>query len=155
MVLEWLTSLSGVVVASDWHRNSLQEIRAKLDQSFRNPYPCLELWYIQNNWWSVGWPIDIDEHMKHRSHYLWTNGNRNSKSDLWYQLWWQNNRDRGRFCKIFIQMKIKILIWNIQGLNDKNKRSTLASLVMKWKADILCLQETKMASKYCVSDMGE
>lgn len=41
-------------------------------------------------------------------------------------------------------MKVKILSWNINGLNGRKKRSTLVSLVRKWKADILCLQETKM-----------
>lgn len=41
-------------------------------------------------------------------------------------------------------MKIKILSWNVQGLNRKNKRSTLKSLVHKWGIDILCLQETKI-----------
>lgn len=41
-------------------------------------------------------------------------------------------------------MKIKILSWNVQGLNDGEKRSTIKSLVQKWKADIICLQETKI-----------
>ncbi|WMV33011.1 hypothetical protein MTR67_026396 [Solanum verrucosum] len=41
-------------------------------------------------------------------------------------------------------MRIKILSWNVRGLNDSRKRSTIKSLLMKWKADIVCLQETKI-----------
>lgn len=41
-------------------------------------------------------------------------------------------------------MRIKILSWNVRGLNDSRKQSTIKSLLMKWKADIVCLQETKI-----------
>lgn len=41
-------------------------------------------------------------------------------------------------------MRVKTLIWNVQGLNNKNKRSTLKSLINKWGADIICLQETNI-----------
>lgn len=41
-------------------------------------------------------------------------------------------------------MKIKILSWNVRGLNEAEKRSTIKSLFHKWKADIVCLQETKI-----------
>jgi len=41
-------------------------------------------------------------------------------------------------------MRIKILSWNVRGLNDSRKRSTIKSLLMKWRADIVCLQETKI-----------
>ncbi|XP_070020674.1 uncharacterized protein [Nicotiana sylvestris] len=41
-------------------------------------------------------------------------------------------------------MKVKVLNWNIRGLNDKNKRSIVGSLVREWRADIVCLQQTKM-----------
>lgn len=50
----------------------------------------------------------------------------------------------GKARQVSFQMKVKILSWNIRGLNDWDKRSTITSLVRKWKADILCLQETKM-----------
>ncbi|XP_070013728.1 uncharacterized protein [Nicotiana sylvestris] len=40
-------------------------------------------------------------------------------------------------------MRAKIISWNIRGLNDKSKRSTIKALIQKWKPDILCLQETK------------
>ncbi|XP_075084718.1 uncharacterized protein LOC142167974 [Nicotiana tabacum] len=34
--------------------------------------------------------------------------------------------------------------WNVHGLNDGKKISTIMSLVRKWKVDVLCLQETKL-----------
>lgn len=43
-------------------------------------------------------------------------------------------------------MRVKILNWNEQGLNNKDKRSTLKSLIQKRGADIVCLQETKIES---------
>lgn len=39
---------------------------------------------------------------------------------------------------------MKVLSWNIRGLNEEGKRSTIKSLIQKWKVDILCLQETKI-----------
>lgn len=41
-------------------------------------------------------------------------------------------------------MKIKILSWNVRGLNEADKRSTIKSMIYKWRADIVCLQETKI-----------
>lgn len=41
-------------------------------------------------------------------------------------------------------MKLKVLSWNVCGLNDAGKRETLKSLLYKWKADVICLQETKI-----------
>jgi len=41
-------------------------------------------------------------------------------------------------------MKVKILSWNVRGLNDINKRSTIKSLIRKWNPDVICLQETKL-----------
>lgn len=40
-------------------------------------------------------------------------------------------------------MKVKLISWNIRGLNDMSKRNTIKSLIQKWRPDILCLQETK------------
>ncbi|XP_060210641.1 uncharacterized protein LOC132637591 [Lycium barbarum] len=34
--------------------------------------------------------------------------------------------------------------WNVRGLNDRDKRRIVQSLVVDWKADIICLQETKL-----------
>lgn len=41
-------------------------------------------------------------------------------------------------------MKIKVINWNIRGLNEAEKRSTVKALMGKWKPDVLCLQETKI-----------
>lgn len=41
-------------------------------------------------------------------------------------------------------MKLKILSWNVRGVNESSKRSTIKSLIQKWKVDVLCLQETKV-----------
>ena len=41
-------------------------------------------------------------------------------------------------------MKIKILSWNVRGVNDKNKRKIIKALISSQKVDLVCLQETKM-----------
>lgn len=41
-------------------------------------------------------------------------------------------------------MKIKILSWNVRGLNEADKKSTIKSMIHKWRPDIVCLQETKI-----------
>ncbi|XP_042952212.1 uncharacterized protein LOC122289294 [Carya illinoinensis] len=41
-------------------------------------------------------------------------------------------------------MKPKILSWNVRGLNDPNKRLKVKNLLRDWKADVICLQETKL-----------
>ncbi|KAG2697380.1 hypothetical protein I3760_07G102700 [Carya illinoinensis] len=41
-------------------------------------------------------------------------------------------------------MKPKILSWNVQGLNDPSKCLRVKNLIREWKADVICLQETKM-----------
>jgi exonuclease III len=43
-------------------------------------------------------------------------------------------------------MKPKILMWNVIGLNEINKRLRIRGLLREWKADIVCLVETKMAA---------
>lgn len=42
-------------------------------------------------------------------------------------------------------MKIKILSWNVRGLNAREKRVVVKSLLKEWKADVVCLQETKFS----------
>ena len=42
-------------------------------------------------------------------------------------------------------MKLKIISWNVRGLNDPKKRLVVRNLLRKWKCDVVCLQETKMA----------
>ena len=47
-------------------------------------------------------------------------------------------RDRSVF------MKIKMILWNVKGLNDPRKRLVVKNLLRKWKCDVVCLQETKL-----------
>ena len=41
-------------------------------------------------------------------------------------------------------MKPKIIVWNVRGLNAFKKRLWIRGLLKEWKADIVCLIETKM-----------
>ncbi len=41
-------------------------------------------------------------------------------------------------------MTTNIVSWNVRGLNDGAKRMQVRSLLHSWKADIVCLQETKL-----------
>ena len=43
-------------------------------------------------------------------------------------------------------MKIKMISWNVRGLNDPQKRLVVKNLLREWKCDVVCLQETKIAS---------
>lgn len=51
--------------------------------------------------------------------------------------------------------EIKILSWNVRGLNAKEKRMIVKSLLQEWKADVVCLQETKLkeVSKKSIKDL--
>ena len=41
-------------------------------------------------------------------------------------------------------MKLKMISWNVRGLNDHQKRLVVRNLLREWKCDIVCLQETKL-----------
>jgi hypothetical protein len=41
-------------------------------------------------------------------------------------------------------MNLKIVSWNVRGLNDRDKRLQVRHLLKMWNADIVCLQETKL-----------
>ena len=41
-------------------------------------------------------------------------------------------------------MKIKILSWNVKGVNDPEKRRVIKSFLRSNRADLVCLQETKV-----------
>ena len=41
-------------------------------------------------------------------------------------------------------MKVKLLTWNVRGLNDPKKRVVLKNWLRKWKIDVVCLQEAKL-----------
>jgi exonuclease III len=39
---------------------------------------------------------------------------------------------------------LKIISWNVRGLNDAGKRISISNFKKNWKLDVVCLQETKM-----------
>ena len=41
-------------------------------------------------------------------------------------------------------MKIKILSWNVRGANDPDKRKVIKNFLRRYRADVVCLQETKI-----------
>ena len=41
-------------------------------------------------------------------------------------------------------MNLKIISWNVRGLNDCEKRLRIQNMIKGWGANIICLQETKM-----------
>ena len=43
-------------------------------------------------------------------------------------------------------MKLKMVSWNVRGLNDLPKRLVVRNLLREWNCNIVCLQETKLAS---------
>ena len=44
-----------------------------------------------------------------------------------------------------VLMKIKMILWNVRGLNDPWKRF-VKNLLREWKCDVVCLQEMKIAN---------
>ena len=42
-------------------------------------------------------------------------------------------------------MKLKMISWNVKGLNYPQKRLVVRNLLCEWKGDIICHQETKLA----------
>ena len=41
-------------------------------------------------------------------------------------------------------MNLKIISWNVRGLNEKEKRLKVCNFLRSWRADIVCLQDTKL-----------
>ena len=41
-------------------------------------------------------------------------------------------------------MKIKIISWNVRGVNDPDKRKVIKNFLRSYRADLVCLQETKV-----------
>ena len=41
-------------------------------------------------------------------------------------------------------MKFKILSWNVRGVNDPDKRKVIKNFLRSHRADLVCLQETKV-----------
>ncbi len=46
---------------------------------------------------------------------------------------------------LFFFMKLKIISWNVRGLNNPKKRESVKYWLRNWKCDVVCLQETKLA----------
>ena len=43
-------------------------------------------------------------------------------------------------------MNLRIISWNVRGLNNREKRRRVHNSLRMWKGDVVCLQETKMES---------
>jgi exonuclease III len=41
-------------------------------------------------------------------------------------------------------MKLRLISWNVRGLNNPQKREVVKHLLREWQCDIVCLQETKL-----------
>ena len=41
-------------------------------------------------------------------------------------------------------MTLKIMSWNVRGVNNQDKRKVLKAFIRSKKVDIVCLQETKV-----------
>ena len=41
-------------------------------------------------------------------------------------------------------MELKLLSWNVRGANDNNKRKVIKALIRDQKANLVCLQDTKI-----------
>ena len=41
-------------------------------------------------------------------------------------------------------MNLRIVSWNVRGLNEQDKQLQVRNLIQKWEENIVCLQETKM-----------
>ena len=47
-------------------------------------------------------------------------------------------------------MSLRLLSWNVRGLNNPQKREVCKNLLKEWRCDVVCLQETKLASSNSV-----
>ena len=43
-------------------------------------------------------------------------------------------------------MTLRLLSWNVRGLNNPRKRVVCKNLLKEWKCDIVCFQESKVSS---------
>ena len=44
-----------------------------------------------------------------------------------------------------MSMKLRMVSWNVQGLNDARKHLVVRNLLREWNCDVVCPQETKLA----------
>ena len=45
-------------------------------------------------------------------------------------------------------MTLKIVSWNVRGINDSSKRKIIKALLRSQRLDLFCLLETKMCSVF-------
>ena len=43
-----------------------------------------------------------------------------------------------------VSMKLRMVSWNVRGLNDSRKRLVVTNLLREWNCDVVCLKETKL-----------
>ena len=41
-------------------------------------------------------------------------------------------------------MNVRLLSWNVRGVNDRSKRKVIKLVIRSQKMDLFCIQETKM-----------
>ena len=41
-------------------------------------------------------------------------------------------------------MKVKIMSWNVRGVNDPDRRKIIRNFIRYQRVDLVCLQETKI-----------
>lgn len=41
-------------------------------------------------------------------------------------------------------MNLKIISWNIRGMNSSRKRLVIKNMMRNWKADVVCFREKKV-----------
>ena len=46
-------------------------------------------------------------------------------------------------------MTLRLLSWNVRGLNNPQRREVCKNLLKDWKCDIVCFQETKVSAIDC------
>ena len=56
---------------------------------------------------------------------------------------WKCGRDSCGAIKVFI--KLKMVSWNVRGLNDSQKCLVVRNLLREWQCNVVSLQETKLA----------
>ena len=50
---------------------------------------------------------------------------------------WKCGKDSCKVVKVF--MKLKMISWNVRGLNDSQKHLVVRNLLREWTCDVVCL----------------
>ena len=54
----------------------------------------------------------------------------------------RQKRDKGYYAEVL--MKIRIISWNVRGVNDSEKSKLIKAFLKSHRVDLVCLQETKL-----------